>query len=469
MPARTTSTLRHVAHDRVAQHDVLLEHAVLVGGQLRGLAQHDVRDADLADVVEQAGEVDRPAELLVEAEALGQEDGVARHVLRVTLRVSVLVVDRDDQALEHVEAAGQHALLLADLGDAHGVAAAPLRLADRDRGHREQLGDRCGVLRIGADAGADADRQALGVTELHADLLEAGPQAFHGRLHGRHVGAGAHQQELVGAVAGHVPVARLERHELGHAQQHLVGRLVAVGVVEEPEVVDVDQRDADAAVVQARGLHRLGEQRDDGAVVEHLGQRVAAGRLDQLLVLPAEARLGRPEDEEEHGRQQQAGGEGDDHDVPPGGVQARQQRRRIAPHRHHRDRLVAALDDGEVLLEDARGVERADRFDLAGRLDDGRARIALRAPLPCRRTVEPPRPPRQPTSLASTRPSRPRISMCRISSLPVRLASRPPSTAARAGLGPSSSRSVARRLPFTNSSTSDASRLTTPFSVELVR
>ena len=107
MPARTSSTFGHVAHDRVAQRDVLLEHRVLVGGQLRRLAQDDVRDADLADVVEQAGEVDRVAGLLVEAQPLGQEDGVARHVLGVALGVAVLGVDRDDQALQDVEAAGR--------------------------------------------------------------------------------------------------------------------------------------------------------------------------------------------------------------------------------------------------------------------------------------------------------------------------------------------------------------------------
>ena len=83
---------------------MLLEHRVLVRGQLRRLAQDDVRDADLADVVEQAGELNRVLHLLVEAHASRQEDGVAGDVLRVALRVSVLCVDRDDESLEHVEA-----------------------------------------------------------------------------------------------------------------------------------------------------------------------------------------------------------------------------------------------------------------------------------------------------------------------------------------------------------------------------
>ena len=115
---------------------------------------------------------------------------------------------------------------------------------------------------------------------------------------------------------------------------------MAVVVVEEPEVVDVDQRDTDAALRQAGRLHLLREKRDDRAVVQHVRQRVAACRLDQLDVLTAEARLRRSEDEEEHGRQEQAGGERDDHDVPSCRIQARQERRCIAPHGDHRDRVV---------------------------------------------------------------------------------------------------------------------------------
>ena len=57
-----------VADDHVAEGDVLLDDVVLGRGQAAGLAQDRVRDADLADVVEQAGDVDRADELLVEAE-----------------------------------------------------------------------------------------------------------------------------------------------------------------------------------------------------------------------------------------------------------------------------------------------------------------------------------------------------------------------------------------------------------------
>jgi hypothetical protein len=174
-----------------------------------------------------------------------------------------------------------------------------------------------------------------------------------------------------------VAVGRLERHQLGDSQQHLVRRIVAVRVVEQAEVVDVEQGHPDLPARPARGLDVLGEQRNDRPVIEHPGERIAAGRLDELVVLTAEARLGGSEDEEEDHRQEQAGDERDDHDVAPGGVQAGQERRCVAPHRHHGNWLVAALDNGEVFLEHVPGVERADRFDLAADLDDGCGRSSL--------------------------------------------------------------------------------------------
>ena len=56
--------VREVAQDRVAEGHVLLDDVELLVGQLARLAQDLVRDADLADVVEQPGEPQR-AELVV--------------------------------------------------------------------------------------------------------------------------------------------------------------------------------------------------------------------------------------------------------------------------------------------------------------------------------------------------------------------------------------------------------------------
>ena len=52
--------------------DVRLDVFVFLVGELARLAEHAVVDADLADVVQQAGEVDRVERLGVAAEFLGQ-------------------------------------------------------------------------------------------------------------------------------------------------------------------------------------------------------------------------------------------------------------------------------------------------------------------------------------------------------------------------------------------------------------
>ena len=186
----------------------------------------------------------RVLRLVVEPDALRQEDGVAGDVLGMALRVSVLRVDRDDEALEHVERAGHDALLLPNRRHAHAVATACLRLGQRHCGRGQEIGDRCGVLRIGRDARADADREALGVAELDRFGLEAGPKPIDRVDDLVRAGARPDDEELVGPVAGNVAV--LGGHERRDAKEDLVGGGVAVGVVEEPEVVDVDERHADA-------------------------------------------------------------------------------------------------------------------------------------------------------------------------------------------------------------------------------
>ncbi len=119
--------VRDVADDRVAEGDVLLEDVELLGGQLAGLAQEMVGNADLADVVEKTGELNGAPQVGIETKLAGEEDGIAGHVLRVALGVSVLGVDRDDQPLQDVEAARRDLLLLgAHRRDADGVATAGL-------------------------------------------------------------------------------------------------------------------------------------------------------------------------------------------------------------------------------------------------------------------------------------------------------------------------------------------------------
>ena len=159
MPGPDEVAVRQVADDEVAQGHVLLHDRELVVGQAGRLAQDAVRDADLADVVEQAGDPDRRHEIRLEPEPVTQVDGVAGDVLGVSLRVAVASVDRHDQPLVDVERPGLGRDLEPGAGRPDRVAAAALRLLEGDRRRRQEIGDRARVLRVGADAGADRDRQ----------------------------------------------------------------------------------------------------------------------------------------------------------------------------------------------------------------------------------------------------------------------------------------------------------------------
>ena len=64
---------------------------------LSGLAEHAVVDADLADVVQQARQIQGVDRLGVAAEFLGQADGHAGHAVAVAAGVRVLGVDGGSQ------------------------------------------------------------------------------------------------------------------------------------------------------------------------------------------------------------------------------------------------------------------------------------------------------------------------------------------------------------------------------------
>ena len=112
---------------------------------LPGLRRIVVRDADLADVVEQACQADRADRGVVQLQLIGQEDRVSRDILGVPLRVPVLRVDGEDEALEDVEARRAACILVVVTGDPDGVAAAGLGRAERLGDRREQHGQRSAV------------------------------------------------------------------------------------------------------------------------------------------------------------------------------------------------------------------------------------------------------------------------------------------------------------------------------------
>ena len=88
----------------------------------------------------------------------------------------------------------------------------------------------------------------------------------------------------------------------GDREQRLVAGPVAVVVVQEPEVVDVDEGDAERRAGGPGALDLAGEVGDERAVVQRPGQRVALGRLDERGGLAGQPALRRAEDQEQQDR-----------------------------------------------------------------------------------------------------------------------------------------------------------------------
>ena len=96
-------------------------------------------------------------------------------------------------------------------------------------------------------------------------------------------------EELVRAVPAHHDVlGEVAPDGIGDRQQDVVAGPVAMEIVEQPEVVDVDERDADGRPGGAGRLDLRREVVDEGAVVQRLGQRVEPGRVDQRRRLPTD-------------------------------------------------------------------------------------------------------------------------------------------------------------------------------------
>ena len=161
---------------------MLLDDGVLGGRQAARFAQDGIGDADLADIVQEAGDVYGPDELRVEAKAFGQEDGVSGDILGMPLRVAVLRVDGNHEALQNVEAGRRYLFLSVFAGNADGIPAARLCLLEGARGRRQKHGDGCAVFGIGAQPGTDRHGQSFGGLELEAQVDQGSPDPLDGGL-----------------------------------------------------------------------------------------------------------------------------------------------------------------------------------------------------------------------------------------------------------------------------------------------
>ena len=171
--------------------------------------------------------------------------------------------------------------------------------------------------------------------------------------------------------------------------QHVVSRVVTVGFVQEPEVVDIDEGDADRRPLGAGALEHDPELDDEGTMVEQAGEGVARGRVEQLFGLLADPALrgseGEVQDRAGHDRR----GKRDDEHVPLDVGDRGEDRRGIAPHADHGPGFAGLVQQREQGAHDLASV--------AGRcVDDpclyqsacsrGKRRcVCLRKPRVCRR------------------------------------------------------------------------------------
>ena len=102
---------------------------------------------------------------------------------------------------------------------------------------------------------------------------------------------------------------------------------------------------------------RVGQQADEGAVVERARQRIAPGRLDQLDRLSRQPSLRGPEDQEQQDRGEERGTQRDDEHVPANLVQSGEDRDPVAPEAHDADDVARHVRDRQPLAEDPRAVE----------------------------------------------------------------------------------------------------------------
>ena len=156
------------AEDAGADERVLLHDAELMIREPAGLHEDRVRDADLADVVHRAGQLDELDIGLREAELAGEDRRVARHALEVRGGVLILVFRGDREPEDRVDVGVAHLL------DEPGVG-------QRDRGLGGEGVDEVHLILEGPEADdlvvvaarvdelQDAEVAAEGVAQRHGE------------------------------------------------------------------------------------------------------------------------------------------------------------------------------------------------------------------------------------------------------------------------------------------------------------
>jgi len=148
-------------------------------------------------------------------------------------------------------------------------------------GVQQVVGGGVGVLRQAGDPHADGHGDRPPVVDRHRELLDAQAQPL-----GHHAGdvdvRRAHQQgELLAADTGqHVVLAQHLGELAGDLDKHLVAGLVAPGVVDLLEMVDIEHADGQRAAAAARERQLAAQLLVEVQAVEGAGEVVARHRLE---------------------------------------------------------------------------------------------------------------------------------------------------------------------------------------------
>ncbi len=135
-------------------------------------------------------------------------------------------------------------------------------------------------------------------------LLRRGQHPLECRLRARPVGPGEHDRELVAADPERTVLGPPGAQHPSDLDQHLIAVAMALRVVGELEVVEIDERDGARVTLPGRERRRTPELLLERPVVPELGQRIQRGALDHA---PVPARERTPtEHVDQPERQQQA-------------------------------------------------------------------------------------------------------------------------------------------------------------------
>ena len=273
--------------------DVDLEADVVLGEQVDRLAGDPL--VDLLDQAEALRGVDEGGghdDLAVVADHAQQQlvlgDRVGRELQdRLAVEDEAVLVERAADLVGPVEADLHAADVLAAVGGGDVVAVAAGLLG---RVHREVGARPSGPRR----AGSSSPKQTMPIEvvieialalERQAPLADRLEHALGDALRGVAVGVAQQDGELVAAEAGDdVGLADAVMQRAADRADDLVAGLVAAGVVDVLEAVEVEQEDRALAAVAGGVGDELGELLVEAAAVEELGQRVVVGQVLQLVL-----------------------------------------------------------------------------------------------------------------------------------------------------------------------------------------